>query len=77
MGPPPAKKRMRMTFANKKSVASRDSILKPECSNQPEDDTVTMCRKIVKCATKKDKHNNALCLGRSLTQRNKQAMTEN
>jgi len=40
MGPPAAKKRKRMTFANKKLVAGRDSFVKPECSNQSVEDAV-------------------------------------
>jgi len=56
MGPPTAKKRKRMTFANKKLVADRDLFMKPEYSNQPVDDAVRVYGKIMKCATQKDKH---------------------
>jgi len=56
MRPPPPKKRKRMTFANKKLCAGRELFLKAEYVNQVTDDSVRVYGKIMKCATKKDRH---------------------
>ena len=53
-GPTPAKKRKRLTFANKKLLGGRELFLLPQFVNQFGDDTVQLCGKITKCATKKD-----------------------
>ena len=53
--PPPPKKRKRLIFANKKLLAGRDLFLLPEFLNQFHDDSVKLCGKIMKCATKKDR----------------------